>query len=247
MRRVLIGFVAIPVVTGALTAGHAVGAKPAKSHHAQCASRSSKAEHGKLRRECKKPRKTPKKLTRAEKLRKALKACKTDKSKAKRKACERWRQPCFCGPLRVRPPHPGTPEEEEEEERRLRESREVAERERQVTGPTGLTGPTGPTGPAGPTGPTTTTPEAPTATLVVEVEGCGGPPPGRCESLNNPVDVRRLGPANGDSIMETSEHAFRVVPGLYEVTVEAGGASQSKQVGVSAGPETLVNLLIDEP
>lgn len=104
-----------------------------------------------------------------------------------------------------------------------------------------------PTTPA-PTVPTTPAPppEAPSATLAVEVEGCGGPPPGGCEALKNPVRVTRIGSEDGASIIETSEHAFRVVPGLYEVTVEAGSASQSKQVEVSAGPETVVSFLIEE-
>lgn len=104
-----------------------------------------------------------------------------------------------------------------------------------------------PTTPA-PIAPTTPAPppEVPSATLAVEVEGCGGPPPGGCEPLKNPVRVTRIGSEDGDSIIETSEHAFRVVPGLYEVTVEAGSASQSKQVEVSAGPETVVSFLIEE-
>lgn len=61
MRRALIGvIVAIFGIAAVLDVGYAAGAKSAKGHHGQCASKTSKAKakHAKRRAKCKKARKT---------------------------------------------------------------------------------------------------------------------------------------------------------------------------------------------
>lgn len=146
-----------------------------------------------------------KKETRAEKLRKALEACKKQKPGSKRKLCERrarWH-------LEPRGPH--------------RSSTPPA------TGPTatatgsGTATGTG-TGTGTGTSTTTSTPGGYSATIIVHVYLDGGPggPNScygtKCPAENDPLYVEKLGPIGEVvSAFEAKGHTILVAPGEYEV------------------------------
>ena len=171
--------------------------------------------------------------TRAEKLRKALNACRKDKSGSKRKRCEALARACYgCGFV---------PQHREEEERRLRESRDVAERgreerERTTTSPAPASAPTT-------AAPMTTapahalvTPEALTATIVIRANSFGGPYPGSAIPLEGAIVVERLN-LEGEVLgsISTTERTIHVAPGLYKI-------GRTREVAVDAGQTVEVTV-----
>lgn len=182
-----------------------------------------------------------KKETRAEKLRKALAACKKEKSRSKRKLCEHR--------VLFRPGRPKGP------------SRVITPAATGTTGATtgsettgtgiGTTTGTGTTG-AG-TGITTGAPEADSGTLVVHVYLDGGPPPPagcygtKCPDELAPLYVEHLSPT-GEAISaaETSNRTIPVVPGEYEVGLyyyrAHWGPENSAKVTIVAGQTVELTL-----
>lgn len=182
-----------------------------------------------------------KKDTGAEKLRKALKACKKDTSKRKRKACEHR--------ARVIPAHhpapTNPPETSEEQEKRLRESLEGRERERLLR-----------ESPEIRERERREREEVLPGTLIVHVIGNGGPPPGGPHSLENqPLRVWKLGPfgeITGEiiNVAEAAGHTVTVSPGEYmiEVLGEKGGVALNEmRATVTPGQEVEVTIDISIP
>ena len=192
-----------------------------------------------------------KKETKAQKLARELKACKREKSKSKREACEKKAKKCYCTQ-----PSP-------EQRRRIRESREVREREeRGLERPTTTTTPPTPYPPTapittisatpGPTPPRPTVtqppPEAPTevasAMLTVYAYTLDGSF-GRHLVEGELVRITRLGVGEEAlGTIETHEYIVHVVPGRYKVTAGGGLESASTEVEVTAGQELIVTLYI---
>ena len=157
-----------------------------------------------------------KKETKAEKLKKALEACKKDKSKSKRKACEHRARSQPGGPK-----GPTSREKKEiaheQEQKRLKEAREVREREETRPG-----------------------------MLIVHVVGSaapGGPQPLESQLLRLSL-LGPFGEIT--TSMETTEHTFKLAPGEYliEVLREKGGTGL-KETKATVSPAQTEEVTID--
>ncbi len=159
-----------------------------------------------------------KKETQAEKLKKALEACKKDKSKKKRKACEHR--------ARSRPGGPNLPtshEKEsshEQEQKRLKEAREAQEREETRPG----------------------------MLVVHVIGNGGPPPGGPHSLESQPLRVSLLGPFGEiTTSTETTEHTLKLAPGEYLIEVldgKGGAALKETKATVSPAQEQEVTIEI---
>jgi hypothetical protein len=174
----------------------------------------------------------------AQKLAKALKTCKKDKSSSKRKKCEETAKAKYESKTKTgghigatgTGTGAGTPTSA-------------------GTG-TGLATGTDTTGMA--TGTTTSAPEA-TATIIVHVYEIGGPAPPRgcydtkCPEEKASISLRRLGPNREVlSTLETTTHTIPVTPGVYVLRLGPFvGQGEGKTVTVEVG-QTVEVVLYEE-